>query len=650
MKTLRRLCFPTLLLLLLTAAASADAEGERPGDSLRELAERAAGSLELDFLLSGLEAGAEPRSVAVPQSDWARVSLTRGRVILLDDAGERPLPDDAVLTTGQIVGTGEVSSTVLAVSSARVTLQPDSALRLDARVESGGVGRTLLELLYGRARAVIETVLDDGEEFSISGPTAVALVRGTDFEVAVPRPGVTTVAVHRGVVEVIPHFDGRPRGEPILLEAGRGIVVGEHDQVLRELSEPPEPRGPETGEELVFAPGSPRRIELAWSAAENVERVRLQLAEDAEFSSLLRDEMLPAVAPVRFELPPGEYHWRLAAEDDVGLLGPFGPARSFSVAVDDVPPELYIEGWELGSGGRAIVVWGRADEAAHLVVGSQPVSLDGDGSFRATLPTELYDGAVPLIVRDEVGNSAEHRLVYHLPRLPLGLAGPGGASGLTSLHFARSLEAWDLRAGLGAELSYPAADSVDPHRRSRAELNLALGLGGWGELAVETPYSALVHGEAQTLAGMGDLRLTAKVGPPSPDDFAYAVYSELELPTAELNDNADLGPETPNDRAVVTSGVALQADLAPFTLLGNLDYLFGDDGGFGYGLGAVWAAADWLSLSTAFNGEPGADFNSDARITPGVHFGLGDLQLNLHGALYLDGRTDLGLDIILFQL
>lgn len=70
---------------------------------------------------------------------------------------------------------------------------------------------------------------------------------------------------------------------------------------------------------------------LRWTRAGSARQVRLQLAREAQFAELLLDRTLPDDGGWTLDqaLPPGDYHWRLAALDAQRGQGPWGDAQSF---------------------------------------------------------------------------------------------------------------------------------------------------------------------------------------------------------------------------------------------------------------------------------------------------------------------------------
>jgi hypothetical protein len=672
-----RYLLAVLTLFVLTAAFAEEAV-LRPGETLEALAERAMGQAGLWRLLLAVNEdldGRDPQpgdalTLPGPEVGWAELVAGDGLVTVgRGHGGFEPLHTDTAIAPGDTARTGELSTAELSVGGARVVLAPSTGLRLEGSVRSQGASSTLLELLYGRVRAVLDAVLGEGDEFRVGGPTAVAIVRGTDFEVASPDPGVTQIAVFRGRVRVEPRFAGEPAGEPVgepfELGPGEGAIVREHGVVRVALPAEPSLLRPEDGASLVFAADARRGVVFEWEAPAGATRVRFQLAADPACVHLYEEREAAAGEKLRLELPPGAYWWRAAALDDDGLAGEFSPARSFEVVVDDTPPDLEIQGWRLGGGGRTLTLWGRTVDAANLVVGAGPVPLDGDGGFEATVPTAAYDGSVPLVARDAAGNSREYRLVFHIPDLPVGLVGPAGGLGLSMLASARGPEPWSVRVVLGADYRDWLVGSTAPgytplERAVQPWLAVSLGLGGWGEFSVKAPYVNQIFSDGETFAGMGDLTLEGKLSPPSSGDFAYALYARLALPTgptylaidepARYRPPVDLGPETPDGIATPTVGLALEFDFLKGGVLANLGYDLAGGGGFEGGLGLIWAATDWFTLS--LESQYGISTYRESSLIPGFHFRVADLELSLTLGVPLgdDGSLETGLAVVLFEL
>ncbi len=118
------------------------------------------------------------------------------------------------------------------------------------------------------------------------------------------------------------------------------------------------------------------RPRFGWAEVEGAVDYHVQIARDAEFRELVEDAR--PLRKTRFraprDLPPGVYHWRVAARDDEGNAGPFGAAERFMV-VPAPPRDLQVRDderilrWEdAGAGNRyRVQVARRADFARPAV-------------------------------------------------------------------------------------------------------------------------------------------------------------------------------------------------------------------------------------------------------------------------------------------
>ncbi|MDT9000737.1 FecR domain-containing protein [Paucibacter sp. APW11] len=108
-------------------------------------------------------------------------------------------------------------------------------------------------------------------------------------------------------------------------------LASDHDFRLKARPEPPLVQAPAAQARLYG-----ERVELRWTQNTAARAYRLQLAQDVGFTQLQQD--LPALsgASHTLSLPPGRYHWRLAAlAADAGVFGgeqgPFGDAQQFEL-------------------------------------------------------------------------------------------------------------------------------------------------------------------------------------------------------------------------------------------------------------------------------------------------------------------------------
>ncbi len=176
------------------------------------------------------------------------------------------------------------------------------------------------------------------------------------FEIPLP-PGVEAwraqVASDRGFQNVFAEgfarsadlrLSGIPDGEYWLRvrgvdSAGLEGLDAYHRFRLKARPEPPFPAAPAPDAKLTVG-----AVEFRWSQPEGANRYRIQVARDADFASVIRDQdRLPGLAHSLEGLEPGRYWWRLASARADGDRGPFGDPQGFTLKPlppNPDPPDL----------------------------------------------------------------------------------------------------------------------------------------------------------------------------------------------------------------------------------------------------------------------------------------------------------------------
>ncbi len=73
-------------------------------------------------------------------------------------------------------------------------------------------------------------------------------------------------------------------------------------------------------------------LEMGWAGPLGASHFRLQLAADANFQPLLRDDVALAGNELHVgPLAPGSYHWRMASITEAGRQGPWGDPQTFTL-------------------------------------------------------------------------------------------------------------------------------------------------------------------------------------------------------------------------------------------------------------------------------------------------------------------------------
>lgn len=130
---------------------------------------------------------------------------------------------------------------------------------------------------------------------------------------------------------------------------------------LKARPEPPLPRQPAHRAQL-RAP-----VEFAWTANPQARSYRWQLASDAGFATVLREQLgLTALSLQVQDLPPGHYHWRLASERGVGDIGPWGDPLEFELRA--TPPPAPPPSSEVGDDGVSLSWTGQPGQRFDLEI------------------------------------------------------------------------------------------------------------------------------------------------------------------------------------------------------------------------------------------------------------------------------------------
>ena len=276
-------------------------------------------------------------------------------------------------------------------------------------------------------------------------------------------------------------------------------------------------------------------VPLGWAAVPDAAGYWVEVASDAGFNVMrISDRGVQDTAFAATGLPPGIYHWRVAALDSFGLPGPWSAARRFERIEDSVPPFVLIaapaEGAPLEAPGFTLT--GETEPGAALTLDGAPVAVDADGRFALPLRAAPGPNAFAPASVDAAGNRAERALtVVWRPAAAVtltpdtGLPRDGGGVFLTaaeSLAFAASTDA------------APGAPVVLRDTGGADRLRAIVEPGGRIELsipAVEAPAGWTVAVLAPSGAAEGTLALTVardtlapvlRLDPPPPPATASA--------------------------------------------------------------------------------------------------------------------------------
>ena len=222
-----------------------------------------------------------------------------------------------------------------------VRVQAHSELQLRQLRRRGRAGsvQSVLEMRSGAVESSVPPSAEPFRRFELRTPLAVTSVRGTRFSVAMTDTGATAASVLNGSVAVQPRQGDTPTAQPdpsaptALLSPGQGLAVAADGTVgaPRALLPAPDTSAIPTtlGDAGLLAINVPP---LAGAA-----RYEAQVAQDADFTQVLRHGRF-ADGQLRWKaLEDGRYYLSVRALDDAGIPG-VPAVLPFSVKTRPVPP------------------------------------------------------------------------------------------------------------------------------------------------------------------------------------------------------------------------------------------------------------------------------------------------------------------------
>lgn len=260
----------------------------------------------------------------IPES--AEIIYLRGQVDISDVANAgKPTPtlQAATIRAAKVgdllqinthVKTHENSSATLKFADGSVlSLDEQSEITLDilSRYKDSGMVDTRLNLIRGAAKTKVPKRTPPSK-FSISTPSAIAAVRGTDFRV-VSMSGETPYTlseVYHGAVGI-----GADKNEEVLVNKGFGIKAEKGKKVRPPLPLLEAPQFKDLQETQIIP------ITLNWRSVENSDKYRIELLQDSENDKLVRSIFTDKKKLVISELEEGCYRVRISAYDINTLQG-----------------------------------------------------------------------------------------------------------------------------------------------------------------------------------------------------------------------------------------------------------------------------------------------------------------------------------------
>jgi hypothetical protein len=339
------------------------------------------------------------------------VKIKRSRQFVWDDVSG----NTALRVGDQIKTASHGSAQIIYFDGTITTINPGSLLEI----------RELFEDPTTKVRKVREKLNWGGVSASMPG----ANVAGSFHEVA--TESTTARAVDKSQFQVA--YDAKTRKTRTEVQSGsaevqtggrtmtlkpleRMEVSGE--QVVSRVKLLPAPTLLDPTDQRVFLHDDPaaESTTLRWAKVAGGERYRLQIARTALFGELLLDKSDIRSTSVQIPgLQEGNYYWKVSAIDTGKVESHFSEIRKFKVASsrerrtdDSTPPSLDVV--DFLPSGHLVIINGRTEPGAVLLVDGQKVDVYDDGAFTAVVRMKR-DGPneVEIVSQDGAGNTTRMR-------------------------------------------------------------------------------------------------------------------------------------------------------------------------------------------------------------------------------------------------
>ncbi|TVO68434.1 hypothetical protein FHP89_15470 [Denitromonas ohlonensis] len=327
--TIRRLLAVGLAAFALLGAGAVRAAEDavryvvQPGDTLIGLGQTLLENPDHWPTVQRLNAVADPYRMPVGRSLRIPVSLLRkepraARVVHVSggaSADGQPIVVDQTVSEGaRLVTPAEGFMTLELPDGSRLTLQPQSDVRIDALHGFKGVDdvqRATFDVRQGRIETDVKPQAGPAARYRIHTPTAIIGVRGTSFRIA-SESEQTRAEMRSGTVVV----RGDKPGREIALKQGFGLVAR-----AGQPADAPVPllAAPDVASMVTLYERPVMRVQLPPVAG--AVGYRGQIAQDAAFTRIVA-ETKASVPDLKIAgLPDGAYYLRVRALDSRGLEG-----------------------------------------------------------------------------------------------------------------------------------------------------------------------------------------------------------------------------------------------------------------------------------------------------------------------------------------
>ncbi len=292
----------------------------------------------------------------------------------------------------------------LSDSTTQITFRDLSRLRLNAnsnatiqRMRSDpltGGEVTKVSLAEGDFYALLNQLSDDST-FEIDVPGIETTTNSADFWIKNDKSGARFVNYDASDLEI------RRGDEAITVGENEGVVISGGQTARSEVLTAPLPVAPAVGA-VIYTPATT----LQWEAFDGAVAYWIEVASDPGFNQMQVSEWGVRATELARELAPSEYHWRVAALDQLGLPGEWSTQRDFIVRKDGTPPFLTLLSPASGTifTQPDIEILGASEPDATLTLNGTPLVTGSDGSFLAGVGLMPGENTLTVQAVDPAGN------------------------------------------------------------------------------------------------------------------------------------------------------------------------------------------------------------------------------------------------------
>jgi hypothetical protein len=219
-----------------------------------------------------------------------------------------------------------------------------------------------------------------------------------------------TISVYAGTVEIRNNV-----GETKEIHTREAISISKQGlfQEMEKIPYPPELLEPINLNFFRFGNENEVSVTLRWSRQEEINQYRFQVATDMDFNNKVKDEVINGFTFTLTKLGKGNYFWRVASmgKTKAEIQSEFTATRSFLISFSkdegnsDITPPQFEHLTVKKISQQAVLIEGKTEPGARLVVGPVTVTVKDDGTFSDIVPVEsATTRSIELHLFDNAGN------------------------------------------------------------------------------------------------------------------------------------------------------------------------------------------------------------------------------------------------------